>query len=104
LNLLGQSHCSRLQGTLQVHVHNLITEIGALFNKSDQPVFNLQENVGALLDSLMQNTFSLDGETLATTSGQFGELEKKGPCEDLRLGRVRRQVDRFNVKNVAAGI
>lgn len=68
IDLLFQSHLALLQGAFEVNVLNLIAEIGSLFEKSDQAIFNFQGYRGSILHCLAQSSLGINGKGLATNN------------------------------------
>jgi hypothetical protein len=83
INLLSQRHIAFLQGTLEIDILDLFAEIGGLLDQGDETVFNLQSDISAFLHPVLQVTLGIDSESLA------------------RERRVRRQVHRFDLQDIA---
>lgn len=54
INLLLQDHVTFLQRALEIDVRDLVAEVGLLLEKSDQAIFDLQENNSSLVDCLTE--------------------------------------------------
>lgn len=55
-----------LQWTIQVHRLNLFAEIGLGIDKSDQSIFDLQNNISTLLNILEDGSCGFDRKVRAT--------------------------------------
>lgn len=66
LDRLGDAQDALLDRALEVDVLNLLAEVRLRADKANQAVLDLQEDVGALLDGLLDGTGSLDDELLTT--------------------------------------
>lgn len=68
LDGLGNGQYSLLDGALEVDVPNLLAQVRLRADKANQAVLDLQQDIGALLDILLDGTGGLDDELLATES------------------------------------
>lgn len=66
LNILGQAHGTLLERTLQVHVLDVLAEIGFLVDDANETILDLKVHFGAFFDVLGEDTRSLDCESGAT--------------------------------------
>lgn len=66
VNILRNLHLASLQRALEVDVANLLAQIRLSANKSDKAVLDSQQDVGALLDPLLDLALCVDDQLLAT--------------------------------------
>lgn len=66
INGLGDLQISSLEGALEVNLANLLAEVGLCANETDETVLDGQENIGALLNSLLDCSLGVDNELVAT--------------------------------------
>lgn len=66
LHLLGNRHLSVLHGALHVDVLELVADVQFLGKQTNQPIFDLHEDLGALLDCLGKTAACFDREFIST--------------------------------------
>ena len=71
LNILGQRHGTLLERALKVDVLDVVAEIGFLVDDTDQAVLDLQVHLCALLDILVEDARSLDGQGRAAVDNKY---------------------------------
>lgn len=66
LDRLGELELTGLEGALEVDVANLLAQVGLCGDEADEAVLDDEQDVGALLDGLLDDALGLDDELLAT--------------------------------------
>ena len=74
VNIFGERHLAFLQWALEVHINDLFAKISLLLDESDQAIFDLQKDVGALFNLLLESALGFDGKGFATASRQSPNL------------------------------
>ena len=66
LDLLDDGDLALLDGAFEVHVLDLLAQIGLRVDQADVAIFDLQVDIGALLDGLLDRARRLNLQCLAT--------------------------------------
>jgi len=82
LDALRQRHRALLQRTREIHIPDLIAEVGFLFDERDETVFDLEKDFGARFDVFGEGARGLDGHVGAGVRWVGIEVDVVD-CEDI---------------------
>jgi len=75
LDRLSNAQGTLLDGALEVNVLDLFAQVRLGADKTNEAVLDLQQDVGALLDGLLDSSGSLNNKLLASLRGVRGEVD-----------------------------
>lgn len=91
IDFLGQGHRALFQGTFKVHILDLLTEIGSLFDQRDEAVFHDELDGSPIFHPIVQEAASINSKSLTTITRQSVSIPVFGSSkarQDARLAHT----------------